>query len=481
MVGFVAHVKWLPLAKPSTLSAVNGSTAVVIGGSVAGSFAARVLHDHFDRVIVLDKDDLPDLPEPRRGAPQGVHFHALLARGRMIAEELFPGFDDDLVAAGASLRSHAESLVFQPYGWGPRSERATKNVGASRLMIESVIRRRARALPRVQVHAGCTVTGLIGDNLDRVVGVNVQTASGRCYEQRADLVVDASGRTTKIDDWLGDLGYGVADTTKVNAFWGYTSRFYELPDGAAPPVVGSFPVGPAMDGPPSTRGGFLLLQENGRWLVTLSGCAKDFPPSDDEGFLAFADSLPFPHIADAIRVATPLSELQTWRNTTNRLRHFDRLPRWPDGLVALGDAVCSFNPVYGQGMSVACLEAIDLRTELETQRAMSSDDRGMSARFQQRLARTITQAWNAACRSDYAVPGVEGDPAPDGFMARFAYVQRVVALGRDDVNVYERISATNQLVLTEDWLDEPDLRARVIERWSELGALMGLDDPAPVL
>jgi hypothetical protein len=129
-------------------------------------------------------------------------------------------------------------------------------------------------------------------------------------------------------------------------------------------------------------------------------------------------------------------------------------------------------------MSVAALEALDLRTELEAS-ALAGDGRGMSCRFQQRLARTITQAWTAACRSDYAVPGVEGDPPPDGFMRRFAYVQRVVALGRDDTSVYERISATNQLVLTEDWMDEPELRAQVIDRWSDLGALMGLDDPPP--
>jgi 2-polyprenyl-6-methoxyphenol hydroxylase-like FAD-dependent oxidoreductase len=310
------------------------------------------------------------------------------------------------------------------------------------------------------------------------VGVVVEPESGPDYELRADLVVDASGRTSRVDDWLAALGYGVADTTKVNAFWGYTSRFLELPDGAFPPVAGSFPLGPAMAGPPSTRGGFLLLQENNRWLVTLSGCAKDFPPADDDGFLAFAETLPFPHIGEAIRAATPLSDLQTWRNTTNRLRHLERMPQWPDGFVALGDAVCSFNPVYGQGMSVAALEALDLRAELEAA-AASGDDRGMSARFQRRLAQTITQAWTAACRSDYAVPGVEGDPPPDGFMDRFSYVQRVVALGRDDVAVYERISATNQLVLTEDWMDDPELSATVLDRWDELGALMGLDDPRP--
>jgi 2-polyprenyl-6-methoxyphenol hydroxylase-like FAD-dependent oxidoreductase len=462
------------------VSAPLGDTAVVIGGSVAGSFAARVLHDHFERVVVLDKDALPDGPEPRKGAPQAVHFHALLARGRMVAEELFPGFDDDLVAAGASLRSHSESLVFQPYGWGPRVERDAKNVGASRLLIESVIRRRARALPRVEVRTGSAVTDLLAtDDGARVTGVRVQPASGAPYELAADLVVDASGRTSPIETWLGQLGVGVTDTTKVNAHWGYTSRFYDLPDGVAPPVVGGFPIGPASDGPPATRGGFLLLQEHGHWLVTLSGCAKDFPPGDEDGFLDFADSLAFPHIGEAIRCATPRSELQTWRNTINRLRHFDRLPRWPDGLVAMGDAVCSFNPVYGQGMSVASLEALDLRTELDAQHAEHDGFTGLGRRFQARVAQTVQQGWTAACRSDYAVPDVEGDPPPEGFMERFAYLQRVVALGRDDIGVYERISATNQLLLTEDWADEPDVRTRVLEHWDELGARMGRTDPRP--
>jgi hypothetical protein len=258
-------------------------------------------------------------------------------------------------------------------------------------------------------------------------------------------------------------------------------------------VVGGFPIGAASDGPPATRGGFLLKQERDLWLVTLSGCAGDAPPADETGFAAFARTLAFPHIGDAIAGAEPLSPIRTWRNTANRLRHFERVPAWPEGFACLSDAVCSFNPVYGQGMTVAALEALDLRTELVAHRTGESgpDGRhqsrsgggeliGAGARFQRRLASTITQAWEAACRSDFRVPGVQGGPPPDGFRERLAFYDRVVALGRDDPSIYEKIGATNQLVIGPEWLDEPELRSRVLADWGRLGAMMGCTAPVPV-
>jgi 2-polyprenyl-6-methoxyphenol hydroxylase-like FAD-dependent oxidoreductase len=257
----------------------------------------------------------------------------------------------------------------------------------------------------------------------------------------------------------------------VNARWGYASRFFRIPEGICPPVVGGFPIGAASDGPPATRGGFLLRQERDRWLVTLSGCAGDVPPTDDEGFLAFARTLAFPQIGEVIPQAEPITETQAWRRTLNQWRHFERLPTWPEGFVATADAVCSFNPVYGQGMTVAALEALDLRTELEAEGGAATDT--FARRFQQRIAERITQPWEAAIRSDHGVPGVEGDPAPPGFAERLAFWNRVVALGRDDLPTYERIAATNQLVITPEWLDDPALVATVHARWDELGALVG--------
>jgi 2-polyprenyl-6-methoxyphenol hydroxylase-like FAD-dependent oxidoreductase len=454
-------------------------TAVVVGGSVAGSFAARALVDHFERVVVVERDDLPDGPEPRPGAQQGVHFHALLAKGRMVAEELFPGFDEEMLAEGAADVPLREARVYEPYGWAPTVASSRHTVGASRLMIEWVVRRRAAGLAGVEVRP-CTeaVALLATPDGRRVTGVRVRDRDGGGERDvPADLVVDASGRQSKVLSWLRDLGHGEPETTSVNAHWGYASRFLRVPEGICPPAVGGFPIGAASDGPPATRGGFLLRQERDRWLVTLSGCAGDVPPTDEDGFLAFARSLAFPHIGDVLPQAEPTSDIQAWRRTLNQWRHFERLPTWPDGFVATADAVCSFNPVYGQGMTVAALEALDLRAELEGEGGAAAD--GFARRFQQRIAERIVQPWEAAIRSDYGVPGVEGDPAPPGFAERLAFWNRVVALGRDDLPTYERIAATNQLVITPDWLDDPALVARVHERWDELGALVGLSGPGP--
>ena len=458
----------------------RGGTAVVVGGSIGGSFAARVLADHFERVVVFDKDELPDGARPRKGAPQGVHFHALLARGRQIAQELFPGFDDDLVAAGASQFTVSDGLVYEPWGWAPPVKRDLLQIGASRLLVESVVRRRVRDIPEVEVRTGCAVDEVLATaDGATVTGVRVRPTVGGTYDEYAELVLDASGRTSHIEAWLATLGYGAADTTRVNAHWGYASRYLKIPDGVAPPAIGGFPIGPASDGPPSTRGGFLLQQEDGRWLVTLMGCAKDFPPGEKAAYLSFADSLAFPHIGEALREATPLSDIEVWRNTTNRLRRFDRLPRWPDGLVSMADAVCSFNPIYGQGMSIAALEAVDLRTELEHQRATQGDLTGLAARFQRRIADTISQAWHAACRSDYAVPGVEGGGPPAGYAERLAYIRRLTVMSREDDALYGRVRTTQQLLENEDWFDDAELRAAVLARWVELGAVVGLHDPVP--
>jgi 2-polyprenyl-6-methoxyphenol hydroxylase-like FAD-dependent oxidoreductase len=391
----------------------------------------------------------------------------------MVAEELFPGFGEEMLAEGAADVALCEARVYEPYGWAPTASSTRRNVGASRLLIEWVVRRRIAALAGVEVRTRTeAVAPLATGDGRRVTGVLVRDRDGGAEQDlAADLVVDASGRQSKVVTWLRDLGHGEPETDSVNARWGYASRFFRIPDGICPPVVGGFPIGTASDGPPATRGGFLLRQERDRWLITLTGCAGDVPPTDDDGFLAFARTLAFPQIGEVIPKSEPTTEIQAWRRTLNQWRHFERLPTWPEGFVATADAVCSFNPVYGQGMTVAALEALDLRTELGAEGGAAAD--GFARRLQQRIAERITQPWEAAIRSDHGVPGVEGDPAPPGFAERLAFWNRVVALGRDDLPTYERIAATNQLVITPEWLDDPALVATVHARWDELGALVG--------
>jgi 2-polyprenyl-6-methoxyphenol hydroxylase-like FAD-dependent oxidoreductase len=410
---------------------------------------------------------------------QGVHFHALLARGRIVAESLFPGFTDELIARGAPTFDASQARVFEPYGWGPTRAPGVTMVAASRLLIELAVRERAAAIPNVEVRTATEAVGLVmSDDGTRVCGVQIRGVDrDEVVTHPADLVVDASGRAALAAHWLPALGFPEPETTTVNAHWGYASRFYRIPDGLIGPVVGGFPLGRAGAGPPATRGGFLLLQENDTYLVTLSGCAKDFPPGDEAGFLDFARSLAFPQIGAVIPHAEPLSPIRTWRNTINRRRHFERVPRRPEGLVVISDAACAFNPIYGQGMSIASIGALDLQTELDAQRSIAPDGAmdGIAGRFATRLAQSITYAWDAACRADYRVPGVEGAAAPVGYLEALAYYDRVVALSRDDLGVYEKISRTNQLLCGPEWLDEPELRIKVAERWDELGAMMGYE------
>jgi hypothetical protein len=332
---------------------------------------------------------------------QGVHFHALLARGRIVAESLFPGFADELVARGAATFDVSQTRVYEPYGWGPVRAPGVSMVAASRLLIELVVRERAAAIANVHVRSGTEAVALVmSDDGKRVCGVQTRAVDGdTVIAHPADLVVDASGRAALAAHWLPGLGFPEPETTTVNAHWGYASRFYRIPDGLIGPVVGGFPLGRAGSGPPATRGGFLLLQENDTWLITLSGCAKDFPPGDEVGFLEFARSLAFPQIGDVIPYAEPLSPIRTWRNTVNRRRHFELVPRRPEGLVVISDAACAFNPIYGQGMSVASVEALDLQTELEAQRALAPNGAmvGIADRYATRLANTIAYAWDAAC------------------------------------------------------------------------------------
>ena len=265
---------------PRPMSEPGRSQAVVIGGSIAGLLAARVLADFYDSVVVVDRDDFPDEPVARKGAMQGVHFHALLAKGRIVAEALFPGFGTDLVAQGASTYDASEAKIYEPYGWGPTRAPGVTLVGASRLLIEHVIRRRVTVMPNVEIRPATEAVGLsLTEDGSRVRAVHTKdrNGSGREIAVTGDVVIDASGRAAAAAHWLPALDYFEPPTTTVNAHWGYASRFYAIPAGYIGPVVGGFPLRRAGNGPPSTRGGFLLKQENGTWLITLSGCAKGLP------------------------------------------------------------------------------------------------------------------------------------------------------------------------------------------------------------
>lgn len=385
--------------------------AVVIGASMAGMLAARVLAGHVERVTVVERDRLPDGVQPRRGVPQGWQVHALLARGLVGLERLFPGFGRDLQDAGAvPVRVPGDVLVLTRAGWVDRRAPGWLSLSASRPLIEATVRRRLLQLPGVTVLDGCQVTALGASDDGRVVrGVVVRGDDGAASLD-ADLVVDASGRGSRTPTWLADLGSPVPDRTTIDARITYASRFYRVPDGFAADWTGLMLFGDRADNP---RSGYLFPVEDGRWVVGLIGACGVHAATDEEGFAAFARSLRSPVLAEALAAAEPVSDVHLHRGTTNQRWHYERLRRRPERLLVLGDAACAFDPVYGQGMSSAVLAAESLDACLRSQRSRrrEGDLTGLAGRYQRRLARRLAEPWLFAVGEDLRFPGTTGGTA----------------------------------------------------------------------
>jgi 2-polyprenyl-6-methoxyphenol hydroxylase-like FAD-dependent oxidoreductase len=451
--------------------------AVVLGGSMAGLLAARVLSNFFEQVTIFDRDTFPEDPENRRGVPQGHHFHALLARGQRILDQLYPGFTDEMLRRTAVLQCGTQAKQLRRYGLEPAFASSLMCLFSSRHLLEWTVRQRTTAIPGIELIPSTGVTGLSSKSSSRYVdGVRVVDTDDDTGDlQRvvpADLIVDATGRASAAPKWLTQSGWDSPPETVVNAHWGYASRVYQAVEGLLPTfAVGHYPLGSAGSGPTRTRGGYVMPQDGGRWIITLLGCSGDYPPTNESEFLAFARTLALPEIATAIEEAEPLSPIHQSRATQNRFRHYERVTRRPEAFLCVGDSVSAFNPVFGQGMTVAAMTALDLQSELEFQAATSGDDfAGLAERFQARVALTSEFPWAVSSGSDYGVEGVEGDPQPVEQAAMKPFMDRLEALCADDPGLVLKLNETMQMSRDASWIfDDADLRIKVEENWVALG------------
>src|ERR1043165_8230704 len=434
--------------------------AVVLGGSLAGLLAARVLTDHFEHVTLIERDVYADNCETRRGIPQANHVHGLLVRGRQIIEELFPGVQDEMVAAGAPVVDMANEIAwFTRAGWGVRFPSEFKVLAFTRPLLDLYVRRRLSQNPRVEILDNTDVLRLIpGDSKKQVAGVLICPRSSEsdrkvAKELRADLVVDATGRASRAPRWLNELGYAAPEETIIDAHLGYASRLYRIPEA----FNGDWKCAYVQSAPPERkRGAILFSVEGNRWLVTLIGGGGDHPPSDEAGFLEFARSLPVSTIYDAMCAAEPISPIKTHRATQNRVRSYDRT-ELPDNFLLLGDAVCAFNPVYGQGMTVASLGAVTLHKNLVEQRRYGNLV-GLSRRFQKQLAKVNEAPWMLATGEDYRYRETEGG-APTA-MNRFMH--RVGELSTHSVTVRRVLMRAFNILVPPTALFHPRVLFRVL-------------------
>jgi 2-polyprenyl-6-methoxyphenol hydroxylase-like FAD-dependent oxidoreductase len=432
-----------------------GDHAVVLGASMAGLFAARVLADAYAQVTVIDRDELSETPMHRRGVPHGRHIHGLLARGQQALEELFPGLTAELGAHGAPTGDMLADTRL--YFSGHRLRQARTGLGllcASRPVLEGHARARVRTLPNVRFLDRCDIVGLVATpDGRRITGARVLRRPDGSAEELlgADLVVDATGRGSRTPGWLEGLGYGRPAKEQVRIGLGYATRTYRLPPDA---LGGDLAV---LHGatPQYPRAGALQLLEDGRWMLTLAGILGDHPPTDPDGFLAFARSLQFPDIYQTIRDAEPLDDPVPFRFPASVRHRYERLDRFPDGLLVMGDAVASFNPIYGQGMSVAALEALTLRGHLE--RGTQPQPR----RWFRDLARVVDVPWDMAAGGDLVFPGVQGRRTLKSRLAN-AYLARLHAAADHDADLASAFVRVAGLVAPPQSLLRPNVAVRVL-------------------
>ncbi|MGW4572679.1 FAD-dependent oxidoreductase [Streptomyces tendae] len=395
--------------------------AVVVGAGLAGMLAAAVLADAgVAEVVVLDRDELPDGPRQRRGLPQGRHAHLLMTGGLRAMEEIVPGVGKRLLAAGAHEISLSSGVLARsPEGWLRRWRReGPVMLTCTRALVDWTVRAAVLEHPRIEVRRAAAV-GLTG-SAGRVRGVRVSGPDGET-DLDADLVVDASGRGTRIVTWLDGLGLSGVRTRIVDSGLVNASRVYRVPAGAE-----RFPLTIVQADPYVSRPGrsaMVMPVEGDRWLVSCGGTRGGEPPADAEGFLRYTLDLPDPIVGRLISGAEPLTDVHVSRSTSNVRHYLDKAPHWPEGLVVLGDALGTFNPAYGQGMSVAAFGARVLGRELE--RAGGPDAPGLARRVLRGAARPVDAAWAMAVGQDVLYPATRGGRPGIADRAVTAYTRRM--------------------------------------------------------
>jgi 2-polyprenyl-6-methoxyphenol hydroxylase-like FAD-dependent oxidoreductase len=393
---------------------------VVIGASVAGLLAAAALSRACPRVTLFDRDTLPAEPGPRRGVPQTRQLHALQARGVQALDELLPGLRDELVAAGGVLADmqgdihwYLDDYLLKPARTG------LEGIGISRPQLEWLIRSRVAALPGVTITDETDVVRLVTAD-DQVTGVTVRAARTPDAAEEtvaADLVIDAAGAGSRTPVLLQELGREAPRVTRVRAGVTYVTRMYRRDqkqlDGRFGSLFTPYPGRPF--------GGAALRQEGDRWVVLLAGMVGTEPPLDEDGMIAYADKFASQDIASVMRESTPLTEPLKYTYPESTRRHYEKLGGMPDGLLVIGDAYCGFNPIYGQGITVAALEALILRRLLSPTEARATEARATEARvtqdssaglaraYFQAAGKLVDEAWETSAASDLRFPEVEGE------------------------------------------------------------------------
>jgi 2-polyprenyl-6-methoxyphenol hydroxylase-like FAD-dependent oxidoreductase len=442
------------MSTPTSLvtSRSDRSSAVVIGASIGGLCAARVLADRFEHVLVLDRDDLPDGPAARGQVPQGRQPHLLLVAGARLLDGWFPGIVQELLDGGAvDLDLTADMWWHQGGGVARRPASGLRCPAMSRPFLEWTVRQRVNGLPNVEVRSGVGVEGLLfSDDGERVSGVALDDGS----PFHCDLVVDATGRQARTLPWIERAGFDAPPQSSVAIDTRYLSRTYRR----VPSPDRDWEAAAIIDDIARKRLVMVLPMEGDRWIALFGGLHGEAPPFDEAERMAYLRTFPSPVVADLLEGAEPLSEPVTHRFPSSQRRHVEKLRRFPLGWVLLGDAVSSFNPIYGQGMTSAAQQAQALGECLDRSTTI---DRRFARRYFKAASKVVAVPWSVATGADFAYPETTGRKPPGTDLVN-RYMDRVTVAAQHDDEVSRRFNEVVALVRRPESLMAPAFVMRVL-------------------
>jgi 2-polyprenyl-6-methoxyphenol hydroxylase-like FAD-dependent oxidoreductase len=435
---------------------ISADHAIVIGSSMAGMTAAKAISPFFKQVTIIEPDELPETVAQRRGVPQGYHLHGMLNAGRVVLDTLFPGFTEKMIAMGAPYFDHQREMPTRyPEGWLCRVNGGLKVLCARRTSFEYTVRNLTYATPNIQAEIG-TVFGLLASaDGSSIAGVRVKGPDGVRTEM-ADLVIDASGRASKSPWWMEDLGFEVPTETVVKSYLGYATIFVETPEGVLPRETRAMSVAPF---PGCLRGGFITPQDDGTIGIMAAGQNKDYPPDNLEAFDDFIKTTSTPLFREIFRASRPVSDINLTRTSHNRLRNWHMVKQRPGRFLIVGDAVAAYNPVYGQGMTSAALQAMMLHNALSEAESL---DEAANA-LQLKIVASVSFPWIAATEADMAFPGTitENLQRDNGSEDAASYLRAVRLVSTIDGAVGTAFTYAMHMQDLAS-LYEPELRERVI-------------------
>jgi 2-polyprenyl-6-methoxyphenol hydroxylase-like FAD-dependent oxidoreductase len=436
-----------------------GERAIVVGGGLGGLSAARALSDRFRQVVILDRDELPDGAIPRPGVPQGKHPHVLLGGGLKALEQLFPDFGSELGRAGAVPIDRSFDVLYEIPGqdpW-PRIKFGQPTYSMSRPLIELTLRRQVERLTNVKVESGCRVLKIIGEsNNGAATGICYRMPDGNVETLQSDLIIDASGNGSLTLEFLKASGRRLPEETSIGVNMRYASTLFDHAD-----IRDDYKSAYTLpNAPEESRGGLILPAENGSYQVVLIGRGEDSPPISESEFLRYARQLRTPTVYNSIKKARRLTEITPYSFSESRWRHFAQVSDFPGGLLPIGDAICRFNPVYGQGMSVAAREASLL---FELLGRLNSDLLPTLAHdFLTKVEEVISDPWAMSAIPDFIYPETTG-VRPKDLGERLNFQKGLSQLAARDKSVFNLLLDVRNLLKPLSVLDEPSIVRKIEE------------------